>query len=69
MTGQSQLQYKVDASQRSLFPFIFQTKTTSFANVKNHLQELFMIEGIPNEVMSDNGPPFSNKEFNSLLQV
>ena len=51
----------------SKFPFLFQTKTTSFANLKNHLQELFSIEGTPNEVMSDNGPPFNGKEFSSFL--
>ena len=49
------------------FPFLFQTKSTSFANIKDHLQELFSIEGTPDEIMSDNGPPFSSKEFNSFL--
>ena len=51
----------------SKFPFVFQTKSTSFATIKEHLQELFSIEGTPNEIMSDNGPPFSSKEFNSFL--
>ena len=41
----------------SKFPFLFQVKTTSFANLKDHLEELFSVEGIPNEIMSDNGPP------------
>ena len=36
---------------------MFQTKTTSFANLQEHLQELFVIEGTPDEIMSDNGPP------------
>ena len=49
------------------FLFLFQTKTTSYANLKDHLQELFSIEGTPNEVMSDNGPPFNGIEFNSFL--
>ena len=30
----------------------------SFANLKDPLEELFSVEGIPNEIMSDNGPPF-----------
>ena len=41
----------------SKFPFLFQVKTTSFVNLKDHLEELFSVEGIPNEIMSDNGPP------------
>ena len=51
----------------SKFPFMFQVKTTSFANLKDHLEELFSVEGIPNEIMSDNGPPFNGKEFSSYL--
>ena len=51
----------------SKFPFLFQTKTMSFANLKDHLQELFSVEGIPNQIMSDNGPPFNGKEFSSFL--
>ena len=51
----------------SKFPFMFQVKTTSFANLKEHLEELFSVEGIPDEIMSDNGPPFNGKEFSSYL--
>ena len=51
----------------SKFPSLFQTKTTSFANLKDHPLELFSIEGTPDEVMSDNGPSFNGKEFNSFL--
>ena len=51
----------------SKFPFIFHVKTTSFANLKDHLEELFSVEGIPDEIMSDNGPPFNGKEFSSYL--
>ena len=51
----------------SKFPFLFQVKTMSFANLKDHLEELFSVEGIPNEIMSDNGPPFNGKEFSSFL--
>ena len=42
-------------------------KTTSFANLKDQLLELFSVEGIPDEIMSDNGPPFNGKEFSSYL--
>ena len=39
----------------------------SFSNLKNHLVELFSVEGTNNEIMSDNGPPFNGKEFSSFL--
>ena len=51
----------------SKFPFLFQVKTMSFANLKDHLEELISVEGIPDEIMSDNGPPFNGKEFSSYL--
>ena len=51
----------------SKFPFLFQTKTTGFVNLKDHLQELFAVEGTPDEIMSDNGTPFNGKEFSSFL--
>ena len=50
-----------------IFPFLFQVKTTSFANLKDHLVKLFSVEGIPNEIMSNNGPLFNGKEFSSFL--
>ena len=51
----------------SKFPFLFQVKITSFANLKDHLEQLFSVEGIPDEIMSDNGPPFNGKECSSYL--
>ena len=51
----------------SKFPFLFQMKSTSWANLKDHLTELFAIEGTPDEIMSDNGPPFNGKEFSDFL--
>ena len=53
----------------SKFPFLFQVKTMSFANLKDHLEELFSVEGIPNEIMSDNGPPLMAKNSVLILQV
>ena len=59
--------YLIVCDYFSKFPFIFQTKSTSFANIKDQLEELFGLEGTPDEIMSDNGPPFSSREFNSFL--
>ena len=36
----------------SKFPFMFQVKSTSFANLKDHLTELFSVEGTPKEISS-----------------
>ena len=51
----------------SKFPFLFQVKTMSFTNLKDYLEKLFSVGGIPDEIMSDNGPPFNGKEFSSYL--
>ena len=51
----------------SKFPFLFQTKTMSFVNLKDHLVELLSVEGTPDEIMSDNDPPFHGKDFSSFL--
>ena len=39
----------------------------SFAYIKEQLEKLFGLEGAPDEIMSDNGPPFSSREFNTFL--
>ena len=59
--------YLIVCDYFSKFPFIFQAKSTSFANIKEQLEDLFRLEGTPDEIMSDNGPPFSSKEFNTFL--
>ena len=48
-------------------PLLFKVKSTSFANLEDHLTELFSVEGTPKEIMSDNGPPFNDKQFSSFL--
>ena len=59
--------YLIVCDYFSKFPFLFQTKLTSFANIKDQLEELFRLKGTPDEIMSDNGPPFSSKELNTFL--
>ena len=34
--------------------------------MKSYLRKMFAVEGTPNEIMSDNGPPFNGKEFNGF---
>ena len=50
----------------SKFPFMFKVKT-SFWSLRDHLINLFSIEGYPDEIVSDNGPPFNGKEFAKFL--
>ena len=50
----------------SKFPFLYKAKT-SFWSLRDHLINLFSIEGYPDEIVSDNGPPFSSKEFAKFL--
>ena len=48
------------------FPFLYKAKT-SFWSLKDHLIDLFSIEGYQDEIVSDNGPPFNGKEFAKFL--
>ena len=48
------------------FSIIYRAKT-SFWSLRDHLIDLFSIEGYPDEIVSDNGPPFQSKEFAKFL--
>ena len=50
----------------SKFPFLYRCKT-SFWSLRDRLIDLFSIEGYPDEIVSDNGPPFQSKEFAKFL--
>ena len=50
----------------SKFSFMYKAKT-SFWSLRDHLIELFSIEGYPDKIVSDNGPPFNSKEFARFL--
>ena len=50
----------------SKFPFLYRAKT-SFWLLRDRLIDLFSIEGYPDEIVSDNGPPFQSKEFAKFL--
>ena len=50
----------------SKFPFLYKAKT-SFWSLRDHLIDLFSIEGYPDKIVSDNGPPFQSKEFAKFL--
>ena len=50
----------------SKFPFLYRAKT-SFWSLRDRLIDLFSVEGYPDEIVSDNGPPFQSKEFAKFL--
>ena len=50
----------------SKFPFLYRAKT-SFWSLRDHLIDLFLIEGYPDDIVSDNRPLFQSKEFAKFL--
>ena len=50
----------------SKFPFLYRAET-SFWSLRDCLIDLFSIEGYPDKIVSDNGPPFQSKEFAKFL--
>ena len=48
------------------FDFLYRAKT-SFWSLRDHLIDLFLIEGYPDKIVSDNVPPFQSKEFTKFL--
>ena len=50
----------------SKFPFLYRART-SFWSLRDCLIDLFSIEGYPDKIVSDNGPPFQSKEFAKFL--
>ena len=58
--------YVLTCDYFSKFPFLYRAKT-SFWSLRDRLIDLFSIEGYPDEIVSDNGPPFQSKEFAKFL--
>ena len=50
----------------SKFLFLYRAKT-SFWSLRDHLIDLFSIEGYPDDIVSDNGPPFQSTEVAKFL--
>ena len=50
----------------SKFPFMYASKT-SWGSLKDRSIDLFASEGFPDEIVTDNGPPFNSHDFNSYL--
>ena len=52
----------------SKFPYVFPVASAHHFKTINHLRDLFIAEGVPAIVMSDNGPPFNGDEFKRFAQ-
>jgi hypothetical protein len=52
----------------SKFPFIQPVRSTSAKETINILQAIWDLEGLPETIISDNGPPFNSQEFASFCK-
>lgn len=52
----------------SKFPVAEVVAFTAFPHVKRALDKVFAMMGLPEEVKSDNGPPFQGQEFREYLE-
>ena len=57
----------VDAYSR--FPIVEVVRSTSIETVIPKLDSVFAMHGIPNEVITDNGPPFNSHDFNRYMSL
>ena len=55
--------FLIIADYFSKFPFIFPVTSTHHQKMLRYLRDLFLTEGVPSVVMTDNGPPFNGEEF------
>ena len=51
----------------SSFPEVMITRDISSANIVRVLKDIFARSGLPEEIVSDNGPQFVSKEFETFL--
>ncbi|XP_055528511.1 uncharacterized protein K02A2.6-like [Wyeomyia smithii] len=53
----------VDEDYRSRYVITKPVKSTSFENTRKILEEVFEKEGFPDNIKSDNGPPFNEEDY------
>ncbi|XP_067648871.1 ankyrin repeat domain-containing protein 50-like [Haliotis asinina] len=61
-------QYLLIADYNSKFPVIRKLQTTTSSAVINHMKFLYAELGIPRELVTDNDPQYSSKEFKSFCE-
>ena len=52
----------------SKFPEVEIMKSTTASAVKNRLDKIFAVHGIPSEIYSDNGPPFASDAMKQFMR-
>ena len=52
----------------SKFPFVFKMGKTDAKAVIRCLEEIISLEGVPDRLRTDNGPPFNSDEFSAFCQ-
>ena len=62
-------QYLLLSDEYSKFPIIRKLTTTTSHAIINHLKSIFAEYGIPDKLVSDNGPQYSSKEFKQFATV
>ena len=60
------IKYLLIADYYSRFPVTRKVRSTTASATIDTLKQVFSEYGVPKTVMSDNGPPFSSKEFESF---
>ena len=60
--------FLIFADYFSKFPFIFPVASTHPHKTLRYLRDLFSTEGIPADVMTDNGPPFNGEDSSTSLE-
>ena len=59
-------QYLLVTDYYSKYPIVRKLNSTTSVAVINHLKSIFAENGIPETLISDNGPQFSSQEFGRL---
>ncbi len=52
----------------SKWPEVFLMKSTTVSKTIEHLRQMFAMYGLPEQVVSDNGPQFTSEEFAEFLK-
>ena len=61
------VKYLLVCDRFSKFPYCYKTGDTKFTSLRDHLIDIFALEGAPERVQTDNGPPFCSNEFAELM--
>ena len=59
---------QVTTREASRYPEVEVIKSTAAKEVKPALEKLFAAHGVPEEIKSDNGPPFNGAEFDQFSE-